>query len=300
MRSLCPSRPASTTPRQANRACTAARVLVALAIASISGCAGNSDVERGTQRFFDDVGHGVLGDRSSHEDLLVPVSGVINVEVHNFAGNVIVRGDRSDRTTDAMVIVDRRGAHRGSRSEESEQSLPDMQWKAELVPAATPDQDPTLRITTNTTHAEPWFQRMEIEVLVGELGRVDIVSTRGKVQVVNNRGPVDINTTKGDVRVITTWPQKSDTVIMTTDGDIDFRVRGESAFTLDAESVGGLVKSRCEAGRWVATDARNDHDSMVATLNAGGARVTLRTVDGDIRVAVVGDPHAVGSFQIAP
>ncbi len=269
-------------------------------VAAGAGCAGGSDTERGTQRLLDGIGHGLLGHKSSQEQVLIPVDGPVNVEVHNFAGPVVVRGGRTERTRDALVILDRRGTHEGGRDRESEQSLPEIQWTAELVPASEPGGVPTVRVSASTNHAEPWFQQVDIEVLVNELGRVNIQTRRGKVQVSDPQGPVDIATTKGDVRVITGWPQKQDSVILTTEGDIDFRVRGESAFAIDAETVGGRVYSRCEAGRWISENARNDHDSMFATLNGGGGTVLLRTVDGDIRVAVVGDPHDVGSFAIRP
>lgn len=281
-------------------ACDARPLACIILMLGVWGCSGNSDIERGTQRFFGDVGHGVLGHRSSHEEMVFPVTGVVNIEVRNFAGDVVIRGDRLERVTDAQVLFDRRAVHGGSREEEGDASLPEIEWDARLVPAATPGEPPTLRIESSTDHDEPWFQRLEIEIVVAQLGRVDVSTTRGKVQVWNNRGPVDITTSKGDVRVITAWPQTGESVIVTRDGDIDYRVRGESAFIIDAESVGGLVKTRCEAGRLSATDARNDHDSFHAVVNGGRERLILRTVDGNIRVAVVADPHGVGSFHVAP
>jgi len=246
------------------------------------------------------VSHGLMGHKSSQERVLLPSDGMLNVDVRNFAGEVVVRGDRTDRNIDALVIIDRRASHRASREEESKASLPQIEWTAEIVPATEPGGVPTLTVKTSTQHGEPWFQQADIEILVSKLGTVHIETTRGKVQVVNNQGPVDITTSKGDVRVITGWPQKADSVVITRDGSIDFRVRGESAFTLDAETVGGRVYSRCDAGRLISEHARNDHDSMLASLNGGEGRVVLRTVDGDIRVAVVGDPHAVGSLATRP
>lgn len=234
------------------------------------------------------------------EQVLLPHDGLLNVEVRNFAGHVIVRGDRGDRRHDALVIFDRRATHRASRGEESEKSLPQITWTAEIVPAVDPGGVATLRIVTGTQHGEPWFQQVDIEVLVAELGRVEVQTSRGRIQVSENRGPVDLATSNGGVRMITPWPLTSDSVVMAREGDIDFRVRGESAFTVDAETVGGKVFSTCEAGRWLAQHARNDHDSLVASLNGGTATVTLRTVDGNIRIAVAGDPHGVGNFATRP
>lgn len=278
-----------------------ASVPLAMAAAILlPACSGDTDIERGTERFWGSLSHGVLGHQSSNEESEIPVEGLVDVEVRNFAGDVIIRGDREDRRESAIVIFDRRGTHRGQRSEESEASLPEIRWNTELVPPTGPGLPSTLRITGETDHAEPWYQRLEIEVLVAQLGRVNVVTTNGTVRVSNNQGPFDIATSKGDVRVITHYPQRSESIAVTRDGDIDFRVRGESAFALDAETIGGEVTTRCEAGRWIALDARNDHDSMYTTLNNGQERIILRTVDGDIRVAVVGNPHDVGSQQIKP
>lgn len=283
------------------RAAAAWMALAALiVVAGPVGCAGDSDMERGTQRFLTDIGHGVMGHRSSREELRLPVEGLVNVEVRNFAGDVVIRGDRPDRTQDALVILDRRGEHRGFRDKESEASLPLITWDVRITPPAGPGEPSTLVVEASTTHDEPWYQRLDIEVTIAELGRITVETTRGRVQVSNNRGPVDITTTKGNVRVVTPWPQKLESIIVTRDGDIDYRVRGESSFVLDAETIGGTVKARCTAGRWTAHDARNDHDSMHATLNDGGERLILRTVDGNIRVGVVEEPGAIGSFIVTP
>lgn len=227
--------------------------------------------------------------------MLLPHDGLLNVEIRNFAGEVTVRGDRVDRSHDALVILDRRASHRSSREQESEASLPQIEWTAEIVPAVDPGGVATLRIETKTNHAEPWFQQVDIEVLVKELGRVQVTTARGTIEVNEHRGALDLTTSKGGVRVITPWPQTTESVVLARNGDIDFRVRGESAFTVDAETVGGTVTARCEAGRWISEHARNDHDSLVASLNGGTSTVTLRTVDGDIRVVVSGDPHGVGN-----
>ena len=42
------------------------------------------------------------------------------------------------------------------------------------------------------------------------------------------------------------------------------------------------------------------HDRLLAVLNEGTNPITLRTVDGKIRIAVVPDPTATGTFIIDP
>ena len=41
-------------------------------------------------------------------------------------------------------------------------------------------------------------------------------------------------------------------------------------------------------------------DFLRAILNGGDSPVVLRTVDGDIRIAVVPDPFAVGKYIVDP
>ena len=67
-------------------------------------------------------------------------------------------------------------------------------------------------------------------------------------------------------------------------------------FRSDCETIGGKVNVFARYGRWIATDPRNDHDSLVATLNGGTNPVVVRAQDGDISVLVVEDPHDTGTF----
>ena len=274
--------------------------LLAVITAAAAGCAGSTTTERTTDQILQGLQHGLLGHASQQETLTLAAEGPIDVEVRNFAGDVVVRADHQSRHRDVQVELTRRATHEAGRTKESEASLPQITWSAEVVPPSVPDGVPTLVVTSATTHGEPWFQRLEVEILADQVRTVTVNTTRGWVMVFDNRGPVDIHTTKGDVRVVTPWPQTEPSTIVTKDGSIDWRVRGESTGLVDADTVGGKVMVRCEAGRWVATDRANDLDTLVATLNGGTNRITLRTVDGDIRVGVTGDPHATGSFAVGP
>ena len=99
---------------------------------------------------------------------------------------------------------------------------------------------------------------------------------------------------------MTPWPLVQDVVLVNKEGDIDFRVRGESDAMIDAETIGGMVRQRCEWGSWRMIDSRNGEDRLVAQLNEGRHDVLLRTVEGDIRVSIVPDPTNVGTMIIDP
>ena len=139
---------------------------------------------------------------------------------------------------------------------------------------------------------------MEIVVVTPALDSVKVRSTKGDVTVIDNRGSVDIETTRGDVRMMTPWPMTGPMTIVTSEGSIDYRVRGESKGVFDCESRGGEVRQRAEFGKWIALNGDNDHDRFLAVLNDGTNPVVLRTSEKNIRVAIVPDPTAVGIYIV--
>jgi hypothetical protein len=86
-------------------------------------------------------------------------------------------------------------------------------------------------------------------------------------------------------------------IIANRDGDIDYRIRGESTARFDAETIDGTVSQLINYGK-VTILSPLSGTQFNATLNDGTNRVTLRTVDGDIRIAVISNPEQVGEFII--
>jgi len=239
---------------------------------------------------------GALGDVFSGRTFAIddPVElrtrGPLAVDVESFAGDVVVRADRKiDRTT---VEVRRVSTHGLGRLKESADELSEPNWTATLRPRDGGGE--TLFIRATTPNPEPHFQRLEVTVYTPSLDSVRVRTTNGDVTIIENQGPVDVETTRGDVRMMTPWPMTQPMTIVTSEGSIDYRVRGESKGTFDCESHGGQVRQRAEYGSWIALDPSNDHDRFLAVLNGGRNPVVLRTSDEDIRVSIVPDPTAVG------
>jgi hypothetical protein len=184
------------------------------------------------------------------------------------------------------------------RWQESREELDDVKWTATLEPREGGGD--TLQVRATAENPEPHFFRARVVVVTPSLDRVTVRTSQGSVTVLENQGPVDIETTRGDVRMLTPWPMTQPIKIITSQGSIDYRVRGESKGAFDAESHGGEVRQRCEYGRWRALAAGNDHDRMLATLNDGTNPVFLRTSEKNIRVAVVADPTNVGREILDP
>ena len=230
------------------------------------------------------------------EPLELNTHGPLAIDLENFAGKVEIRADKSFTCT--VIEVRRVASHGWGRMTEGHASLEDVRWRASLEPREGSGE--VLKVRASTSHPEDHFQRCEFLITVPELDAVKIRTTEGEVRVTGNQGTVDIRPTEADVRVMTPWAMTKPVTIITSEGTIDYRIRGESTGIFDAESHGGLVKQRCEFGHWLALSSENDHDRFLALLNNGKNPVVLRTSDGDIRIAVVPDPTAVGAWILDP
>ncbi|MDZ4831536.1 MAG: DUF4097 family beta strand repeat-containing protein, partial [Phycisphaerae bacterium] len=151
-------------------------------------------------------------------------------------------------------------------------------------------------VRAQSEHPEPHFQRVDVVVTVPLLGSVTIRSSRGAVWVEQNQGPVDIVTTRGDIRVMTPWKMDAPMTLVTSDGAIDLRIRGESSGDFDIETVGGEVKTVVKYGRWIALDKKNDRDSIRASLNGGNNAIVMRTSNADVMLSVVPEPVSANPF----
>lgn len=233
---------------------------------------------------------------TTDEPIELKTNGAVAVDIDNFAGDVVIRADRNVKET--VVEVRRVSTHGLGRWWESREALDDAQWTATLEPRAGGGE--TLVIRTDTPNVEEHFHHVEILVVTPALDTARVRTTNGDVTIIENQGAVDIETTHGNVRMMTPWPMINPMTIITSEGSIDYRVRGESKGTFDCESHGGQVRQRCEYGHWLALDTDNDHDRFYAVLNGGTNPVVLRTSDENIRVAVVPNPTAVGPIISDP
>lgn len=238
------------------------------------------------------------GESQDTETFTVPTIGSQNVVVDLFAGDVTVHAAASPPGTGteqglATVTITRRAMHGPSRKDESTASLPEI---TATVGSEWRDGNSTIVVSATTANPEPWLQAADVDITLPALGSVVVRTARGHVYVTNNSRGVDVETSKGDVRVVTMFPMRDPTTILNRDGDIDWRVPGTSAGIYDLESVGGLVFARCPVGKWLCTDPTNNDRRLLAHLNDGAARVVMRNVDGDIRVAVLQNPADIGTY----
>lgn len=225
---------------------------------------------------------------------LVPVRQAVSVDVESFAGSVSVRPEPG--LEEAVVEITREARFGEDRDEEALASLDQIDFSVDLQEG---ERGPVLLVRTWSDHPEPHFQRANVRIVVPALEDVDIQTTRGRVEVVDFTGGANVATTEGDARLMTNWPITDDVAVTNFDGDIDYRIRGDSTGAIDLGVVGGEIELRNTVGARMQF-VQPSVDRILATLNRGANRVTLRTVDGDVRVAIVPDPTDVGFLIFDP
>lgn len=220
---------------------------------------------------------------------------LVEVNVESFNGDVMVVAD--PKLTAAKVTVTPQAVHGFQRHDDARSATERVHATVEKVPG---DLGPVISVRTTTDDPEPHYLRAHVYIEAPGVDGLVIRTSNGSVMMKNITGAVDATTSYGDMRLMTPQPMTRPVTLVTRQGDIDYRVRGESSGLFDLATVGGTIKLRCRYGRWIAVDPANTVDRMVATLNGGENPVIMRTVDGDIRVAVVSDPMQVGLFIVDP
>ncbi len=253
----------------------------------LAGCTGRVSSSRG---FLD----GVIEKHDFDDRIVVQVGQPIEIDVDSFNGDVIIRADAE--LTEATVRVQRVATHGVKRSGEAKDSLVDIDYSVEIVAG---NLGQVLQIRTWTTHAEPYFQRANVFIDVPAVDGVFVRTNRGDVVVRNAEGEIDISTNEGDVRLATNLAMRRPVTITNRDGDIEYRVRGESTGIFDCQAFDGKVDHRVLYGEFrVAASRRKGR--LQAVLNQGDNPVLLRTTTGNVAIAVVADATDVGMFIQGP
>jgi hypothetical protein len=266
--------------------------LTIAAVALVSGCAKHAEPSIMIQA-AGGIHDGVLG-WSSAEDQTAKLAskGEVDVDVELFAGPVTVVSD--DAATETTVAIKRVGTFDWGADKTTDESLSDIHYTISLQ---RNDGRDVAVVRASTEHPEPHFQYVEVTVKVPQLGSVRVHSTRGDVWIEQNHGPVDIVTSRGAIRVMTPWKMSDPMTLITCDGDVDLRIRGESSGSFDAATIGGAVKSRVRFGKWLAIDDRNNGATLHATLNDGKNPVVMRTSNADLMISVIADPVSSNPFR---
>jgi hypothetical protein len=142
---------------------------------------------------------------------------------------------------------------------------------------ATCEDDPLHTVTAN------------IVVRSKDIHGVRVHNERGDVVIKGITGPVDIQTRDGDVRIVTPRVMNEEVLIENRRGNIIYRVRSESSGHIDATAINGEATLDLRTGNAVILPGSTG-DHLVARFNDGLNPITMRTVEGNVRIFVVPDP----------
>jgi hypothetical protein len=145
---------------------------------------------------------------------------------------------------------------------------------------ATCDDDPLHMVTAN------------IVIRAGDIHGVTIVNARGNVIVKGISGPINIRSRDGDIRIVTNLVMNEQVTVENRRGNIVYRVRSESSGLIDATAINGEATLNLRYGNAIILPGSTG-DHLSARFNDGVNPITMRTVEGDVRIHVVPDP--VGS-----
>lgn len=270
--------------------------LAVVALASVGGCATRNQLDFVPARSGSPIGDFLSAYvEGEQQEWTFEGAEIVEVDVESVNGDVIIVADPRYKNTRVTMLPQAVNGY--ERGDEAKAAVTRVTAQVDKVPG---DLGPRIEVRTSTTDPEPYYIRAHVTIEAPSIEGVRVRTSRGNVMLKNVAGAIDVSTTGGNVRLMTPQPLVKPVTIVNKDGDIDYRVRGESTGYFDMATVGGIIKLRCRYGRWIAVDPGNTQDRMVASLNGGENPVVLRTVDGDIRVAVVSNPMEVGLFIVDP
>jgi hypothetical protein len=128
-----------------------------------------------------------------------------------------------------------------------------------------------------------------IVVRAQDIHGVSVVNERGDVIVKGITGPVNIQTRDGDVRIVTPLVMNEQVTVENRRGNIVYRVRSESSGLIDATAINGEATLDVRYGNAVILPGSTGVH-LAARFNDGVNPITMRTVEGNIRIFVVPDP----------
>jgi len=145
---------------------------------------------------------------------------------------------------------------------------------------ATCEDDPLHTVTAN------------IVIRARDIHGVTVDNERGDIIARGISGPVNIQTRDGNVLIVTPLVMNDQVLVENRRGDIVYRVRSESSGLIDATAINGEATLDLRNGNAVILPGSSG-DHLSARFNDGLNPLTMRTVEGNIRIHVVPDP--VGS-----
>lgn len=207
-------------------------------------------------------------------------SGPIAVYVQSFGGSVTIIADPSV----SGVIVSANQHEEGLGTVPVARLYMDCSVYIENGPLgetlhviATCENDPLHTVTAN------------IVIRAKDIHGVTVLNERGDIVVKGISGSVNIQTRDGDVLIVTPLVMNEQVTVENRRGNIVYRVRSESSGLIDATAINGEATLDLRNGNAIILPGSTG-DHLVARFNDGVNLITMRTVEGNVRIFVVPDP----------
>jgi DUF4097 and DUF4098 domain-containing protein YvlB len=111
-------------------------------------------------------------------------------------------------------------------------------------------------------------------------GNVYAHTSGGGITIDEASGSIDASTSGGSIKAQISGPITADSKLSTSGGNVTISVAPGVSFELDARASGGGVSSDLP----ITVQGRLDDNELRGKINGGGAKLTLRTSGGGIRV----------------
>lgn len=223
-----------------------------------------------------------------------PTTGMLAVDVENFAGTVEVRAgtvatqgrSQSDRV---KVMADAQVDASVSDERARQEILDGIAVNAELVEEGA---RAILRVRSTSSHAGADDHRVHLSIILPRADGVRIRNAGGTVLVVGTGGATQIENRFGAIELRTDKEMNEPVTLTNVDGNIYYQVPTSSSGAFDIETLDGVVRYRDRVGSsdHVYSTGRTVHQ---ARLNEGTNPVVARTNKGDVMVWVDKDPVAL-------
>ncbi|MAI67623.1 MAG: hypothetical protein CMJ26_07080 [Phycisphaerae bacterium] len=206
--------------------------------------------------------------------------GPVEINVESFRGNISII---ADPTVAGTVVT-------AKQVEEHANGLPTAEPKMQCTTKIEMgDNGQIVHVVATSSNDVLQLVHADIVVRSNLIHDVYVTTTKGDVTLLGVSGAITVHTNDGDVRLVTPRVINQDVTIENRRGNIVYRVRGESSGMIDAQAINGDASLDVRHGEaTILPGSTGDH--LVAKVNGGINNINMRTVDGNIHIAVVADP----------
>ncbi len=224
-----------------------------------------------------------------------PLSNSIAIDVESFRGSVRIFADDSERDVTVKAKLRAMGEviqlkHNMFHKKKLRAQVADVDVMTEMLEDESGQS--VLYITTVSNHPYPEDQWVELRIYAPRVTNVRVQTCDGLVDLQGVSGKINVYNERGDVLVRSSQPITEPVEIITTDGDVQYRVEAVSTGLFDLEAIAGSSDISAREGRLVIHQMGVSR--LTAELGEGINPIVIRTVNGNIKVAVRSDPEKVG------